>query len=667
MVRRQTPNLTRKEQYLPWVSCLNFALAGFFINHYYSVGSFPLEIIFGNYLKRDLSVKYFFYIFFLVASLGAVASVTNPAIVQQGAAFFGLELLLDSDEPSEKLSSEDHLANFFEMYPTPENRLEQKTNGGRDWEQHPLSTAPTDVMPSIHSATPMLVVEETFPPAFPPVYDDRSWDQDVRLEQTSLWEQPTNDWEHPQNARQQPPPFNLQTEDWSGPAQQLEPIPARTTQQSVYAAPASHDSGAPFGFPLHHQRHPPVGQHEFPHTESTHSIPPAHPMPHPPAYPPAHPMAPAMGAESFPVPFQTHQQSVQHQAVPPTPNIESVPVYGTEMVARVGTQVILLGDVLPKLRRLALQIVNEKIKEMPDEERNKIPPKEIEEFVRAFIANHYPAVLEEQIQFALVYNDYDTTQSAAEKNYFDMKIGEEFDRTEIPAMIEEFNLENTVALRRYLEMQFGSSLEKERRLWVREQIVKEWIRISMQRATMDCTHYEMEEFYRANLSMFTSAPRARWQEMVVLLSNHNTEQEAWNKISWMGNQVAKGAAFEMIAKANSEGFTASSGGTWDWTGKGSLTSAELEQAIFTQPVGHLSQSIIRSNRGLHLIRVLEREEETVVSFIEAQSDIRNKIRNQRAQRYQNEYFAELNQRFPTHILHERIDSNIGLPQTASIR
>jgi parvulin-like peptidyl-prolyl isomerase len=314
---------------------------------------------------------------------------------------------------------------------------------------------------------------------------------------------------------------------------------------------------------------------------------------------------------------------------------------------------------------MALQIVAESIKQMPEEKRAKLTPQEIEEGINEFAEKLYPEVLEERILFDLVYNDYNMAQDRASKNMFNEKMGEEFDRNEIPAMIKEFNVENVAALKRYLEEQLGSSLEKERRLWIREQIVKQWIGMSMQRATGECTYDEMMDFYESKKAMFTTSAKARWQEMTVLLSNHKTEQEARNKIVWMGNQVAKGAPFEEIAKANSDGFTASNGGVWDWVTKGSLASEELEAAIFSLPVGQLSPTIIKSAGGFHIIRVLERKEEEVVPFLKAQSIIRENIKRQRSQRYHDEYIAEQRRRFPAEIIKDRIDFNVNGPRTAS--
>jgi parvulin-like peptidyl-prolyl isomerase len=305
-----------------------------------------------------------------------------------------------------------------------------------------------------------------------------------------------------------------------------------------------------------------------------------------------------------------------------------------------------------------LQVVAENMQRMPEEQRAQIQQQEIEQITNTVIGRSYSEVLQEQIIFALVYNDYEFSQDKTSRGIFNDRMGEEFDRVEIPEMMKEFKVDNVAALKKFLEEQLGSSLEKEKRQWIREQIVKQWISMSMQKATGDSTHDEMRDFYERNKAMFTSANQARWQEMVVLFSNHDTEQEAWKKIRWMGNQVVGGAPFEEIAKLNSDGFTASNGGVWDWTTKGSLTSAELEAAVFLQPVGALSPAIIKSDKGLHIIRVLERQESTVVPLVEAQPMIREKIKNLRAQRYQDEYLTDLRRRYPTIVVKEQIDFDV---------
>ncbi|MDR1963274.1 MAG: peptidylprolyl isomerase [Planctomycetaceae bacterium] len=361
---------------------------------------------------------------------------------------------------------------------------------------------------------------------------------------------------------------------------------------------------------------------------------------------------------SLSVPQPVQPKIASQFQINPVVMAEEVPCHGTETVARVGTQVILMCDLLPQLRRAGIQVLNENLKRAPDEERAKITEEEKENFINMFVENQYPAFLQEQVMVALVFNDYLLAKSKEEREMFDKKFGEEFDQHEIPAMIKEFGVRNNIELKQYLKEKLGSSLDRERMLWIRSKIAQQWIMFNMQEATGECTHDEMMEFYTNHKEQFTSESRVQWQELFVAFSNHKTEEAARNKIAWMGNQVAAGYPFEEIAKVNSEGFTAAKGGLWDWTKKGSLTSPELEQAVFSLPADKMSP-IIKGDKGFHIIRVVKREETKITPFIEAQVTIRERIKMERRQKLQTEYFAELKKRYPTRILREQIDFKIS--------
>ena len=582
------------------------------------------------FLTRDQTVKHFFYTILLVAALGTLGAVVRPDLVQQGAALIGLELPQNSAGTDKEFSSEDQLAQFLAQYPFAAG-------------QH-NTTVPTINVPTV-------IIPESIPPPIVPF---------------------------PMPVAETPAPVyasSVQTAPVVS-IQPVVPVQPDLVQLQIHWDNASWDSEA--AVPIHH---PPAPKQSVYIAEPIHE-----PFHHPHqdisavfTAPPEvfsvvdHTVPPSSFAPTRYVPPQPQQPFQPPVAQPPPANtalqtpavlFEEVPVHGTEMVARVGTQVILMGDILPKLRRTAIRFVAGNLGQMSEEDKAKVTRQEIEQVINDIAAKLYPEVLQEQILFALVYSDYLSQQSREQKTFFDERLGEEFDRKEVPEMMKEFNVENVAALRQYLEQQLGSSLEKERRQWIREQIVRQWISMSIGRAGAP-THAEMMEFYEKNVAMFTSTARARWQEMTVLFSRYNTEQETWSKMRWMGNQVASGTPFEEIARTKSDGFTASDGGVWDWTTKGSLRSAELEQAIFFQPVGQLSPAIIKSDRGLHVIRVLERQDEGVVPFVEAQVTIRERIQSQRAQQHQEEYLAELRRRFPAVVVRDRIDFDINNVRTAS--
>ena len=580
-------------------------------------------------------MQHFFYTILFVASLGIIGAIMNPSLVQQGAALVGLEFPPNSADSAEKVSCEDQVAKFLEQYqfansqnaaPIPSTTI-------------PTAIVPAPVPPSIPSSHVAPATPFPAPVAKTPVPAVHS----LPIEPT--YSPPNGNrsqWDSENTATIYPPPA---IEYHLPPVPVQEPV--TTPQQSIYVVAPGNHSPPQDAFS--------AAGNTVPRNFVAQSVPPQQ-LIQPPVTPLPQPIYPSQ--VSSPPPSVTTLQT-------PAVLIEEVPVHGTEMVARVGTQVILMGDILPKLRRMALKIVAVNLEKMSAEEQAKVTRKEIEQVTNAVATNLYPEMLQDQILLALVYSDYVSQQAREQRSLFDEKLGEEFDRKEIPEMLKEFRVENEAVLKRYLEQQLGSSLEKERRSWIREQIGRQWMNMSIQRATGDATQDEQMEFYERNQAMFTSIARARWQEMVVLFSRHNTAQEAESKMRWMGNQVANGASFEEIAKMKSDGFTAADGGIWDWTTRGSLTSAELEQAVFSQPLGQLSPRIIRSDRGLHIIRVLEREEAKVVPFVEAQVIIRERIKNQRTRQYQEEYLADLRRRYPTQVVRERIDFDINNTRSAS--
>ena len=113
----------------------------------------------------------------------------------------------------------------------------------------------------------------------------------------------------------------------------------------------------------------------------------------------------------------------------------------------------------------------------------------------------------------------------------------------------------------------------------------------------------------------------------------------------MGNEVMQGKPFADIARTASEGPTASTGGVFDWTTKGSLVSKVINEAVFTLPVGQMS-AILDDGSALHIVRVIERTDAGRTPFIEAQVGIRDKLADERRKREMDEYLATVRGRTP---------------------
>lgn len=131
-----------------------------------------------------------------------------------------------------------------------------------------------------------------------------------------------------------------------------------------------------------------------------------------------------------------------------------------------------------------------------------------------------------------------------------------------------------------------------------------------------------------------------------------SDREAANtQMVELGNQVVYGAAFAAIAEKSSHGFTSHRGGSYDWTTKGSLVNKAIDKAIFELPLNELSD-IIESDLGLHIVRVIEREEERYIPFVDVQSEIKEKITNDKREANFVDHVAKLRESIPVEYIVE---------------
>lgn len=146
-------------------------------------------------------------------------------------------------------------------------------------------------------------------------------------------------------------------------------------------------------------------------------------------------------------------------------------------------------------------------------------------------------------------------------------------------------------------------------------------------------------------------------------SRHPRREEAYALMAQMGNRVLSGQPFAQVARESSEGVTAGKGGLREWTSRGSLVSEELDKALFGLPVGELSQ-IIEDKVGLHILRVIERKEAKRTPFVEAQVEIRKKIKDQRIEAQMKAYLEKLRRNIPVWTVY---DDSYGKGQQAGAR
>ncbi len=387
----------------------------------------------------------------------------------------------------------------------------------------------------------------------------------------------------------------------------------------------------------------------------------------------------ALFAQGFPPAAQPYH------AAPPSKIFELA-----ETVARVGNQDIFQGDLegdanivlIPTIERipaekleaaepqikaqrekLVQQVLREAVqrKLMYEMFLQTIPPEKLEEA---------KASIKERVgeQFAEALEEMVTSVNKAEQSEYKDLTRQSSQLFRLAYVMKELKLttfrELDIMLRRY-----GSSLEKQQQSYAEDQLGRQEM-YKEARSTAEVTYDDMVTYYQDNLDDFQVSTRARWEQITIKLDQFSTKFEAGEAIAKVGNELFYGAPFKQVAKRRSQGDKASEGGYHDWTEEGSFkVSREINEAVFSIPPGELSQ-IIKDAEGLHIVRVIEREEAHRIPFTDAQLKINERIRGDRRSAAINRYLAELQERIPVWTIYDEPKSSeqtANPPRANSVR
>jgi hypothetical protein len=331
-------------------------------------------------------------------------------------------------------------------------------------------------------------------------------------------------------------------------------------------------------------------------------------------------------------------------------------------LGRVGDDVVLTGDLLhgidELMARMSAHIPPEKraeqraalVKEITDGITDYAahvaagaadPAKEMSDSHRIFLCN----MVKQLLEVKMIYQDFRKEVPKEGQEEIKERVDRYFDDSQVKALMKRENVTTPSDLENALHAK-GSSLDREKRSFTEQFIAQQWImqKVKPENA-QEITHEDMIEWYHAHIKDFEQPARVRWEELMVSFSKHANHDEARFVLANMGNRVIAGASLDEVAKSDSDGVTAKQGGRWDWTRKGSLDSNAIEDAIFNLPVDRLSP-ILESSNGLHIVRVIERQESTATSFLLAQKTVKEQIDKERLEKKQQEFVKELQGKFP---------------------
>lgn len=319
---------------------------------------------------------------------------------------------------------------------------------------------------------------------------------------------------------------------------------------------------------------------------------------------------------------------VQAQHLAAAPLNEAQSLAAAMVVARVGPEVVLEADLLtPKALEWLAQV------------SPGLPPEKVRE-LRLQICQQ---VLPSHIETLLVYVDACREIPADKLPEIRANVDKAFDEQQLPRMMKEDGVANSLEYEQRLRSQ-GMSLDRMRKMFFERGLAQEWLRKNVGEVE-EIPHADLIAWYQNHLADYEFPAKARFEALSVKMGLKRSRSQAWDLLAAMGNEVLGGRPFEEVAKGRSEGPTAYQGGSFDWTGQGSLASKTLDEAIFSLPVGELS-AIIEDGEMLHIVRVVERTPAGRTPFLDAQVGIRETLLEERRRAATDEYLAKLKDRTP---------------------
>ena len=302
---------------------------------------------------------------------------------------------------------------------------------------------------------------------------------------------------------------------------------------------------------------------------------------------------------------------------------------GTEIIARVGTEVILASEALPRVEETVQKAIASR--QFPESRASELRYHLMQQNLQQLIS----------IKLLLIEAKREIPKENLEK--IRKKVNEFFDKEYLPKMIDGTKIKSRAELIAMLR-EGGTSIEEQQQQFFESSLAKEVARKHVGE-DKEITHEEMLSYYREHLKDYETQPRTRWEHLMVKFANYPAKADAWGKIAGWGNEIQSGVPFADVAKRHSDDPSNAEGGMHDWTSQGSLASETLDQAIFALPIGSLS-AILEDQLGFHIIRVVQREGLTRKPFSELQDEIKKKIKEERKGADQQKYLAELRKKIP---------------------
>jgi parvulin-like peptidyl-prolyl isomerase len=188
----------------------------------------------------------------------------------------------------------------------------------------------------------------------------------------------------------------------------------------------------------------------------------------------------------------------------------------------------------------------------------------------------------------------------------------------------------------------GSSLEAVRTTFRNREMAREYQR-SKSVVHDGFDRPDILKYYHEHHEDYAITATAKWEHIQIKFAKQRGGKAgAKKKLDEVLERLEAGDVFAVVAEKYSDGPTASKGGLWGWTTRGSYKAPEIDEAIFEQPVGEIGPPI-ETKTSFDIIRVIERIPAGYKQFEVVHDEIKNQLKSTAGNRRMAEVIKELHE------------------------
>ena len=173
-------------------------------------------------------------------------------------------------------------------------------------------------------------------------------------------------------------------------------------------------------------------------------------------------------------------------------------------------------------------------------------------------------------------------------------------------------------------------------------LAQQFLKTEME-SKINITQGDLQTYYDAHREKYTDPERAKISH--ILVENQRAAKQVLKKLK-------EGEIFSQLSLAHSidEATNKAEGKIEGWIQRGASIpgigpSDQATHAIFTTKAGEIAKETIKSPRGIHIIKVREREPKRIKAFKEVKTNVYRNLRAQKEKEIQEALFEELKEQY----------------------